>query len=69
MPRSQAGVAAAVTSTSRPLALGVATLGTLFLVLVPGSGMRDALAVTLLVQLAAVALTVLLSLRLPRTVA
>lgn len=47
----------------------MATLGTLFLALVPGLGMRDALIVTLLVQLAAVALTVGLSLRLPRTVA
>lgn len=47
----------------------MATLGTLFLALVPGSGMRDALIVALLVQLAAVALTTLLSLRLPRAVA
>jgi len=45
------------------------TLGTLFLSLVPGAGMRDALAVPLLVQPAAVALTTLLSLRLPRRVA
>jgi len=50
-------------------ALGVATLGTLFLSLVPGSGMRDAPAVTLPAQLAAVVLTTLLSLRLPRRVA
>lgn len=49
-------------------ALGVATPGSLFLSLVPGSGMRDALIVTLLVQLAAVAPTTLLSPRPPRTV-
>lgn len=46
----------------------MATLGTLFLSLVPGLGMRDALVTTLLVQLAGVALTGLLSLRLPRTI-
>ncbi|MGW0226666.1 hypothetical protein, partial [Streptomyces tendae] len=34
-------------------ALGVATLGTLFLSLVPGMGMRDALVTTLLAQLSA----------------
>ncbi|MFD4859594.1 hypothetical protein [Streptomyces atratus] len=48
---------------------GVATLGTLFLSLVPGSGIRDALPVTLPAHPAAVVLTVLLSLRLPRKVA
>jgi hypothetical protein len=47
----------------------VAGLGTLFLSLVPATGMRDALVVTPLVQLAGVALTGLPSLRLPRTVA
>lgn len=47
----------------------MATLGTLFLSLTPGMGMRDALVTTLLVQLAGVALTGLLSLRLPRTIA
>lgn len=47
----------------------MATLGTLFLSLVPGAGMRNALVATLLVQLAGVALTGLLSLRLPRTIA
>jgi hypothetical protein len=46
----------------------VATLGTLFLSLVPGLGMRDALITTLLVQLGAIAVTGLLSLRLPRTI-
>ncbi|MCZ9347626.1 MFS transporter, partial [Streptomyces sp. TRM76130] len=57
-----------VTTQQSALALGVATLGTLFLSLAPGTGMRDALLVTLLVQLAGVVLTGLLSLRLPRTV-
>ena len=46
----------------------MATLGTLFLSLVPGSGMRDALLTTLAVQLAGVVLTGALSLRLPRRV-
>ncbi|MBZ3900625.1 MULTISPECIES: hypothetical protein [Streptomyces] len=39
-----------------------------FLGLAPGMGMRDALVVTLLVQLAGVVLTVGLSTRLPRVV-
>ncbi|MEU9316946.1 MFS transporter [Streptomyces sp. NPDC048295] len=71
VPAARAGVGGGVMTTTQQaaLALGVATLGTLFLSLVPGAGMRDALAVTLLVQLAAVALTTLLSLRLPRRVA
>lgn len=71
VPPERAGVGGGVMTTTQQaaLALGVATLGSLFLALAPGSGMRDALIVTLLVQLAAVALTALLSLRLPRTVA
>ncbi|PCG87778.1 MFS transporter [Streptomyces sp. WZ.A104] len=71
VPPQKAGVGGGVLTTAQQaaLALGVATLGTLFLALVPGLGMRDALVVTLLVQLAAVALTTGLSLRLPRTVA
>jgi MFS family permease len=72
VPAERAGVGSGVLVTTQQscLALGVATLGTLFLALAPHSalGMRDALVVTLLVQLGAVALTVLLSLRLPRTV-
>ncbi|SCK13216.1 Predicted arabinose efflux permease, MFS family [Streptomyces sp. LamerLS-316] len=70
VPAERAGVGGGVMTTTQQaaLALGVATLGTLFLALVPGQGMRDALIVTLLVQLAAVVLTTLLSLRLPRTV-
>ncbi|MFJ8631266.1 MFS transporter [Streptomyces sp. NPDC093568] len=70
VPAARAGVGSGVMITTQQsaLALGVATLGTLFLSLVPGAGMRDALVTTLLVQLAGVALTGLLSLRLPRTI-
>ncbi|MFF3329716.1 MFS transporter [Streptomyces sp. NPDC002888] len=69
VPAARAGVGGGVMITTQQsaLALGVATLGTLFLSLIPGLGMRDALVTTLLVQLAGVALTGLLSLRLPRT--
>ncbi|WDV51545.1 MFS transporter [Streptomyces coeruleorubidus] len=71
VPPARAGVGSGVMITTQQsaLALGVATLGTLFLSLVPGMGMRNALVTTLLVQLAGVVLTGLLSLRLPRTVA
>ncbi|MET9381394.1 MFS transporter [Streptomyces sp. NPDC002928] len=70
VPTARAGVGSGVMITTQQsaLALGVATLGTLFLSLVPGLGMRDALVTTLLVQLAGVALTGLLGLRLPRTI-
>lgn len=70
VPTARAGVGSGVMITTQQssLALGVATLGTLFLSLAPGLGMRDALVTTLLVQLAGVALTGLLSLRLPRTI-
>ncbi|MEV1019084.1 MFS transporter [Streptomyces sp. NPDC050264] len=71
VPATRAGVGGGVMTTIQQaaLALGVATLGTLFLSLAPSLGMRDALVTTLLVQLGAVALTVALSLRLPRAVA
>ncbi|MEU1006980.1 MFS transporter [Streptomyces sp. NPDC005890] len=70
VPSARAGVGSGVMVTTQQsaLALGVATLGTLFLTLVPHLGMRDALVGTLLVQLAGPVLTGLLSLRLPRTV-
>ncbi|MER6342892.1 MFS transporter [Streptomyces sp. NPDC001595] len=70
VPPSRAGVGSGVMITTQQsaLALGVAGLGTLFLSLVPGLGMRDALVVTLLAQVAGVVLTGLLSLRLPRTI-
>ncbi|MFI6872669.1 MFS transporter [Streptomyces sp. NPDC050400] len=70
VPADRAGVGSGVMTTAQQaaLALGVATLGSLFLSLTPTLGMRDALVTTLLVQLATVALTVGLSLRLPRSV-
>ncbi|MFJ8308049.1 MULTISPECIES: MFS transporter [unclassified Streptomyces] len=68
VPADRAGVGSGVVVTTQQsaLALGVATLGSLFLALSPSVGMRDALVVTLLVQLGMIALTALLSLRLPR---
>lgn len=71
VPGERAGVGSGVMVTTQQssLALGVATLGTLFLALVPSHGTRDALVAVLLVQLAAVVVTVLASLRLPRQVA
>jgi MFS family permease len=70
VPPARAGVGGGVMTTVQQasLALGVATLGSLFLSLTPGLGMRDALLTALATQLAAVTLTFLLSLRLPRTV-
>ncbi|MFF1486064.1 MFS transporter [Streptomyces sp. NPDC058319] len=70
VPTARAGVGSGVMVTAQQsaLALGVATLGTLFLSLVPGLGMGGALVTTLLVQLGGIVLTGLLSLRLPRTV-
>lgn len=71
VPPARAGVGSGVMITAQQsaLALGVATLGTLFLTLTPVHGMRDALVTTLLVQLAGVVLTTGLSLRLPRAIA
>ncbi|MFE9681562.1 MFS transporter [Streptomyces sp. NPDC006285] len=71
VPAARAGVGSGVMITVQQsaLALGVATLGTLFLSLVPGRGMGQALTTTLLVQLAGVLLTTALSLRLPREIA
>ncbi|MFI2199924.1 MFS transporter [Streptomyces sp. NPDC020192] len=70
VPAARAGVGSGVMVTTQQsaLALGVATLGTLFMTLVPRHGMRDALVITLLVQLAGIVLTGLLSLRLPREI-
>ncbi len=70
VPAERAGVGGGVLVTTQQssLALGVATLGTLFLSLADGSGFRDALLVTLLVQVAAIAASVVLSTRLPRRV-
>ncbi|RLV09071.1 MFS transporter [Streptomyces griseocarneus] len=71
VPVAQAGVGSGVMVTTQQsfMALGVATLGSLFLSLSSSMGMRDALVVTLAVQLVAVAVSVVLSLRLPRTMA
>ncbi|MFG2285456.1 MFS transporter [Streptomyces sp. NPDC048595] len=70
LPVAQAGVGGGVMVTTQQsgLALGVATLGTLFLALLPAVGIRDALLAALLTQLAIVAGTTALALRLPRTV-
>ncbi|MFB7372113.1 MFS transporter [Streptomyces sp. NPDC056222] len=70
VPADRAGVGSGVMVTAQQsaLALGVATLGSLFLSLAASGSMGTALTVTLLVQLAAVVLTILLSLRLPRVV-
>ncbi|MYS19785.1 Predicted arabinose efflux permease, MFS family [Streptomyces sp. DvalAA-14] len=68
VPPAQAGVGGGAMATTQQasLALGVATLGTLFLTLSTSVGIRDALVWTLLAQLAAVAATIALSVRLPR---
>ncbi|MFI8516915.1 MFS transporter [Streptomyces sp. NPDC085481] len=71
VPAERAGVGSGVMVTTQQsaLALGVATLGSLFLSL--GSSPADmgsALTTTLLVQLGVVVLTLLLSLRLPRSI-
>ncbi|KUO22242.1 MFS transporter [Streptomyces dysideae] len=70
VPAARAGVGSGVMTTTQQssLALGVATLGTLFLSLTTSTGMRNALITTLAVQLVGVVLTGLLSLRLPRTI-
>lgn len=70
VPADRAGVGSGVMITTQQssLALGVATIGSLFLALVAPLGMRDALAVTLLVQLGLIAVTTVLALRLPRVV-
>ncbi|KQX16941.1 MFS transporter [Streptomyces sp. Root431] len=69
VPAERAGVGSGVMVTAQQssLALGVATLGSLYLSLA-ASGSDAALPVTLLVQLAMILLTTALSLRLPRTV-
>jgi MFS family permease len=69
VPAAQAGVGSGAMATTQQsaLALGVATLGTLFLTLSTSVGFRDALVWTLLAQLVAVAATIALSRKLPRT--
>ncbi|GGU57988.1 MFS transporter [Streptomyces albospinus] len=69
LPVAQAGVGGGVMVTTQQsgLALGVATLGTLFLALLPSAGIRDALLAAVLTQLLIVLGTTLLGFRLPRT--
>ncbi|MGD3106420.1 MFS transporter [Streptomyces sp. YGL11-2] len=69
LPVAQAGVGGGVMVTTQQsgLALGVATLGTLFLALLPAAGIRDALLAAVLAQLLIVLGTTLLGFRLPRT--
>ncbi|MEU7582653.1 MFS transporter [Streptomyces sp. NPDC041068] len=64
--RAGAGSGLAATVQQSCLAVGVATLGSLFLALVPSLGMRDAFALVLGVQLVGLLGLALLSLRLPR---
>ncbi|MGW1349769.1 MFS transporter [Streptomyces sp. sk2.1] len=68
VPNAMAGVGSGVMITAQQsmLALGAATLGSLFLGLVPGAGMRDALLTALTVQIVMGVGTLLLGLRLPR---
>ncbi|WP_255951398.1 MFS transporter [Streptomyces odontomachi] len=70
VPPARGGVGSGIMITTHQsaLALGVATLGSGYLGLVPTVGMRDALVAVLLMQLALVVVTALLSLRLPRRV-
>jgi len=70
VPPTQAGVGGGAMATTQQasLALGVATLGTLFLSLSSAVGVRDALVWTLLAQLGAMVVTTALSRRLPRKV-
>ncbi|MGH4028144.1 MFS transporter [Actinomycetota bacterium Odt1-20B] len=65
--RAGAGSGLAATVQQSCLAVGVATLGSLFLALLPGLGMRRAFTVVLAVQLAGLLALAGLSLRLPRT--
>ncbi|MCX4749087.1 MFS transporter [Kitasatospora sp. NBC_01287] len=69
VPGDRAGVGSGVLATTQQssLALGVATLGTLYLSLVPSLGMGHALAVILGTELIGAALVAYLSTRLPRS--
>ncbi|MDH6125263.1 MFS family permease [Kitasatospora sp. GP82] len=71
VPIERAGVGSGVLATTQQssLALGVATLGTLFLALSPTIGIGHALALVLSLQLTGSAVIFFLSIRLPRSVA
>ncbi|MFZ3570682.1 MFS transporter [Streptomyces sp. BH097] len=64
--RAGAGSGLAATVQQACLAVGVATMGSLFLALVPGAGMRAALVVVLLVQAGGLVGLAVLALRSPR---
>jgi MFS family permease len=70
VPAERAGVGSGVLATTQQssLALGVATLGTLYLTLAPVLGMAQALAVVLVLQVGGAAAVLWLSLGLPRSV-
>lgn len=69
VPLERAGVGSGVLATTQQssLALGVATLGTLFLSLVPSIGMAHGLAVVLGIELVGAVVITYLSTRLPRS--
>ncbi|NLU71579.1 MFS transporter [Streptomyces sp. HNM0575] len=66
--RAGAGSGLAATTQQACLALGVASLGSLFLALIPGLGMRGALVTVLTVHLCGLASLAVQSLRLPKAV-
>ena len=70
IPSERAGVGGGMLATTQQssLALGVATLGTLFLTLAPSHGMRDALALVLALQFVLTLGVTALSTRLPSRV-
>jgi hypothetical protein len=70
VPVERAGVGGGILATTQQssLALGVATLGTLFLSLSPSMGMHHALALVLALQFAATFAVIALATRLPRSV-
>ncbi|NSC21631.1 MFS transporter [Streptomyces albus subsp. chlorinus] len=64
--RASAGSGLAATAQQSGLALGVATLGSLFLALTPHLGMREAFAAVLAVQACGLLLLAVIGLRMPR---
>jgi hypothetical protein len=65
--RAGAGSGLSVTAQQSCLALGVATIGSVYLALAPGAGARDALLTAFGVQLVGLLAMAVVSLRLPRT--
>jgi MFS family permease len=70
IPAERAGVGGGILATTQQssLALGVATLGTLFLTLSPTHGMHDALTLVLALQFVLTLAVIALSTRLPRRI-